>query len=121
MEELSKEEILIKEATEKATVRAKELTEKLGSEVTPFAFYAGEEVIIGYMKEPGRLAKMQAIDMYEQSKTTAGDIILRSGLIQEESDKRILEESAANDKIYLGAINFATKYVVWYGEILKKK
>lgn len=99
---------------------AKELTKKYGVTVTPFAFIKGEEVIVGYLKEPSRLDKMRAIDMYEQSRTQAGDIILRTSLCVE-SDPRILDEKPENDPIYLGAIEWATRSVTLYNEQLKKK
>lgn len=101
--------------------KAQELSLKHNCKVTPFAFIYKGENIVGYMKSPGRLVKMQAIDMREQSKTQAGDLILRSSLIQEESDKRILEETDETDGIYLGAIDFAINSVTIYQELLKKK
>jgi len=101
--------------------KAKELSVKHGVHVTPFAFIFGEEHIVGYLKEPGRLIKMQAIDLREQSRTQAGGLILQSCLIQEESDKRILDERPENDGIYLGAIDFAINSVTIYQELLKKK
>ena len=100
--------------------KAKELSVKHGVKVTPFVFIVEGENIIGYLKDPSRMIKMQAIDIREQSKTQAGDLILRSALIQEESDKRILEEKPENDAIYLGAIDFAVNTVSIYREILKK-
>ena len=99
---------------ETALAVAKELSEKHKSHVIPFAFIVNGENVIGYLKEPGRLIKMQAIDMRETSRTQAGDLILRSCLIQEESDKRILEERPENDAIYLGAIDFAINTVMIY-------
>ena len=100
---------------------AQELSIKYKKEITPFVFIINEEPIVGYMQEPDRLSKMRAIDMYEASRTQAGDIILRTGLLQDESDKRILNEATENDSIYLGAIDFATKFVKIASEQLKKK
>lgn len=101
--------------------KSKELSARFGVEVTPFMFQNGEDKIIGYLKDPARLDKMRAIDIYEVSRTQAGDLLLRTSLIQEESDKRILEEKPENDPIYLGAIEFAVKTVQLYNEQLKKK
>ncbi len=103
------------------TAKAAELSEKFKCNVKPFAFIHNEENVIGYLKEPDRLTKMRAIDMCEQSRTQAGALILVTCLIQEESDKRILEEKPENDKIYLGAIDFAVGQVTMYNELLKKK
>lgn len=98
-----------------------ELEQKNKCEIKVFAFATKDDCVIGYLKDPDRLTKMRAIDMYEQSRTQAGDIILRSGLIQEESDSRILEEKKENDPFYLGAIDFAVKSVGMYLDVLKKK
>jgi hypothetical protein len=108
-------------AKQKTETKAKELEAIYKVPVTPFLFIENGEPIIGYLKEPARLDKMRAIDIYEVSKTQAGDHVLRTSLILDESDKRILEESSANDKIYLGAIDFVCKFVVWHAEQLKKK
>lgn len=90
--------------------------------VAPMAFITEKgEVVIGYLKEPGRTVKMQAIDTGNYSKTQAGDLILRSGLIVEESDPRILDEKPENDPIYFGAISFAVTTIEMYYEQLKKK
>jgi hypothetical protein len=101
--------------------KAKHLSEVLNTRVTPFLFIHENEPVYGYLKEPARLDKMRAIDLYEISKTQAGDHIVRTSLIREESDHRILEEGYKNDEIYLGAIDFACKMVVWHSEQLKKK
>ena len=116
-----KELTILDKAKIEAEKTAVELTAKYGKEITPFVFIIKAEPVIGYMQEPDRLSKMRAIDMYEQSKTQAGDIILRTGLLQAESDKRILDESPENDTVYLGAIDFATKFVKIAMEQLKKK
>jgi hypothetical protein len=112
---------ILEKAKAEAEAKALELSKTYGKEITPFVFIIKDEAIIGYMQEPDRLSKMRAIDMYEQSRTQAGDIILKTGLLQNESDKRILDEKPENDSIYLGAIEFATKFVLIASEQLKKK
>lgn len=101
--------------------KAVELSAKFKIEVTPFAFIVKDDVVIGFMKDPARIDKMKAVDMYEMSRTQAGDMLLRTSMIHEESDKRILEECPENDAIYLAAIDFAVKTVKMYNEQLKKK
>lgn len=103
-----------------AEEKAKALTAQLGKEVTPMAFYV-DRFVVGYLTEPSRQVKMQAIDMYERSRTQAGDIVLRQCLIKDESDKAILDESPSSDAIYLGAIDFACRLVKEATELLKKK
>lgn len=114
-------DIKLKEANEQAEAKAKQLSESLKTTVHPFVFFYKEEFVFGYLKEPARVDKMRSIDMYDQSRTQAGDIILRTSLIKEESNRRILEESPENDPIYLGAISFAIKVVEIAAELLKKK
>lgn len=108
-------------AQKQADEKAVELSAKFKLEVTPFVFYTKEGFVFGYIKNPDRMNKMKAIDLYEQSRTQAGHLILQTSLIHEESDKRILEESPENDAIYLGAIDFAIKVVQVCAELLKKK
>lgn len=112
---------ILETAKKQAEAKAIELTAQYGKEITPFVFIINNEPIIGYMQEPDRLTKMRAIDMYEASRTQAGGVILLAGLLQTESDKRILDEKPENDSIYLGAIDFATKFVKIASEQLKKK
>ena len=114
-------EAKLKETTDMAEAKAAELSVKLKTKVYPFSFFTGEKFVVGYLREPNRLDKMRAIDLYDISRTQAGDHILRTSLIQEESDKEILEENAANDTIYLGAIGYAVNIVKISAEQLKKK
>lgn len=111
----------LEEAKKIALDKAAELKTRLGVEVYPFVFGHKDGFVHGYIKEPGRLDKMQAIDLYEQSRTQAGNLILTTSLIREESDKRILDEKLENDPIYLGAIDFSIKLVLISSELLKKK
>ncbi len=101
--------------------KAKDLSLREKCEVTAFSFIIGKDTIVGFIKNPSRLDKMRAIDTYEHSRTQAGDLILRTSLLQDVSDKRILDESPDNDPIYLGAIGFAIKMVQIANEQLKKK
>ena len=109
------------EITAMAEEKSKELTVTHKREVTPMVFHNGEKFVVGYIGEPTRMVKMQAFDLYERSRTQAGDIVLRSSLIHDASDKEILDESTKNDAVYLGAINFACKLVTEALELLKKK
>ncbi len=104
--------------------KAKVLGDKIGRKVTPFVFVNPEDLkdfIIGFIKDPERLDKMRSFDLYEQSRSQAGDHLLRTSLIQEESDKRILDERPENDPIYMGAINFAIDTVSMFSNQFKKK
>jgi hypothetical protein len=109
------------EVERQADEKAKQLSIELGRPVYPFVFHNGNGFLVGYLKEPARLDKMRAIDMYEQSRTQAGDLILRTSLITEHSAVEILDEKPQNDSVYLGAIGFAIKRVEIAAELLKKK
>jgi len=111
-------------ARKEIKVKADQLTLKFGRTVTPFLFVNPKDhndFIIGFIKDPERLDKMRSFDMYESSRSQAGDIILRTSLIQEESDARILTENVENDAIYMGAIDFAIKLVALALDHFKKK
>lgn len=124
MEEIEQYKIDIESVNAQASEKADELTSRLGVKVTPFVFVNPDNLkdfIVGYIKDPSRLDKMRSFDMYDQSRSQAGDILLRTSLIHEESDKRILEERPENDAIYLGAINFAVNMVSLFANQFKKK
>jgi hypothetical protein len=114
-------EIKLREVSVEVDLKAAELTEKLKVKIHPFSFFSGDKFVIGYMKEPNRLDKMRAIDLFDASRTQAGDYLLRTSLIHEESDKDILDENPKNDTIYLGAISFAIQILQISTEQLKKK
>jgi hypothetical protein len=109
---LSKEEIEAKrlalEVNLKSEVHAFELLTKDGDQV------------LGFMKEPDRIVKMRAIDISMQSFMQAGEILLKSSLIVDESDSRILSENPIHDKIYIGAVMKAQELVSYYVDQLKK-
>lgn len=107
-----------------AESKAKELTARIGREVNPFVFVNPDNLkdfIIGFIKDPERIDKMRAMDLYEHSKSQAGEHLLRTSLIQEESDKRILDERPENDPIYMGALTFANDSVSLFANQFKKK
>jgi len=108
---------------EKAELKATELKASLGKEVHLIFFDTDEHgIVIGYLTEPDRITKMRALDLVTMSRfTEASDIVLRTSLIAEESDKRILSEDSKYDKIYLGAIMAAQQLVQFYTDPIKKK
>jgi hypothetical protein len=107
-----------KEANEKALL----LTEKLGEPIHAHVINAGEQgMIIGFFKQPNRSLKMYALDMSTNSLSQANDTILKSCLIVDESDKRILEDKPENDAIYLTFNMYASTLVELYNLNIQKK
>lgn len=116
--------IELEKVNAQAEEKAKELTARFGRKVTPFVFVNPDDLkdfVIGFIKDPERLDKMRAFDLYEQSRSQSGDHLLRTSLIHEESDKRILDERPENDPIYMGAVNFAIDTVSLFANQFKKK
>ena len=117
--------INLEEIQTRVEEKAKELSAKYNVKVTPFFFVTKDkkEVIEGYLREPGRLDKMRAIDLYEQSRTQAGALLLITSLLkgEGESDPRIMDEKPSNDSIYLGAIEVAIDQVEMLNNLIKKK
>lgn len=98
----------VDEALELAKKQAEEKAETLGDKVLYFLFLVDDKEVDGetefdfadaYMNEPPRLAKLDAIDVMMQgrSSTAAEHLWLGSGL-KDETDKRI----ESSDELYLG-------------------
>lgn len=84
--------------------KAAELSKKLGLKVIPMLFKLNEEFIVGYLKQPTRSTVRIAVDKMEKfGRIEAGDLLLQTSLIQEESDRRIIDESPLYDGINMGA------------------
>lgn len=117
-------EITLKDVQTKAAQKAEELTQKHGRKVHPLVFVEREgstDYIVGFIKEPNRMDKMQAIDTAFSSPMKAGYRILELGLIREESDHRFLNEDPAYDEINLGAYQEALTVVQYSANLAKKK
>lgn len=121
MSEIEKKEIEKKnsELEKGFEAKAEEMSLTLKTKITANWVKHNDEYVVGYMQEPDRFTKMQAMDMMVKSLTQASDIVLRASLIHKESDSRILDE-AADDKIYLGFIMKAQESVQFYGVQSKK-
>ena len=118
--------IALENLQEQANIKADELTARYGKKVHPFLFFqnegdAIEKIAVGYMKEPNRLDKLQAIDIAFQSPMRAGMRLLEMGLIKEESDHRYLNDDSAYDAINIGAYQKALTVVQYSTDLAKKK
>ena len=89
--------------------RAKDLEKSLNTIVLPLLFNNSKDEnvndwVVGYVKKPNRITVRQVIDKMEKfGKLEAGDLILQTSLIKEESDYRITDMNSAFDGINNGA------------------
>lgn len=84
--------------------KSNELSKKLGRKVMPLLFNHNDEWIVGYVQQPTRTVVRVAVDKMEKfGKIEAGDLILQSSLIKEESDQRIISEESEYDGVNMGA------------------
>lgn len=122
---MTKEELEIADGLFKIDVEAKraELEVIHKRPVHSFIFVPKEgDYIVGYIKEPERITKLRVIDMYHEGQTTgAGEAVLKTCLLTEESDKRILSEAIENDSAYIGAVMKCNEIVKFYVDQIKKK
>lgn len=82
-----------------------------------------DDKIVGYLDEPSRQAKMASFDELATSGSvmSAGEMILKSSIIKEESDPRIYSDASENDAIYLGACLKCNSLAKAYAAEIKKK
>lgn len=107
---------------EEIEIKRKQLEESIKVKVHAEVFETPEfGQIIGFIKEPDRVLKMQCIDMYMTGRfTAAADNLLQICLIKEESDSRILSDLPEHDPIYLGFAMKANDLVKYYVNGQKK-
>jgi len=102
--------------------KAEELAKALGiHRVIPIAFIEAGEQIVGYMKEPSRMAKLAVMDKALLGGYSAAEEIMKDLVIKDHSDPRILSEKPEHDKIYLGAVMVVYDQIKISVNTLKKK
>jgi hypothetical protein len=94
--------------------------------VHPIVFKAdpndpNSEEIIGYIKEPSRMAKMAVMDKSVIGGYGACEEILDSVLIKEHSDPRFSSESQEFDDIHMGLVMAVYNLIKFKTNTLKKK
>lgn len=84
---------------------------------------ADDELIAGYLKKPSVVAQMKIIDAAYSSPTSAGEMALRTGIIQEASNSNILNETKnpRYDTVFLGACQDALAIIKTARNQYKKK
>lgn len=104
--------------------KAKELSQREGVPVHPILFYHNgneNDPVIGYIKEPTRLAKIRILDKGEQiGSNSAAAEMLEMCLIKDESDSRILNQSPQYDYLYIGASLECQKIITYSINQIKK-
>ena len=117
------------EKKSKLELRKKEIEDKRlelktihGVEVHAIFFNTKEDgEVVGYLKEPDRISKMRALDMFTMGQfALSASTLLETCLIKEESDTRILSELPEHDSIYLGFLMEAQALVKYYSSQTKK-
>lgn len=114
-------------AIEKARLKAEELTQEYKSkgvyQVNPIVFRderTGED-IVGFFKEPSRMAKMAVMDKALMGGYSAAEEIVDSVLIKEHSDPRMYSESQEFDDIRMGVVMAVYNSIKFKSNLLKKK
>jgi hypothetical protein len=118
---MEKKSLTLEEMQELVDNKANELAGKLGRKVLPLLFNEKGEWIVGYIQQPTRSAVRQAVDKIEKfGRIEAGDFILQTSLIKEESDVRITEERPEFDGINMGACLAALDLIEVNISVIKK-
>lgn len=107
------------EIKSKADDHAKELAQKLNRKVHCIFVDLPDEVVVGYIQEPMLRNKLAAVNYLGQKQVDmAGELILQTSLIKEESDERLIMGN--DDDVYVSAVLLCNKLVkVFAGEIKK--
>ena len=107
---------------EEIITKAGELAAKEGCQVHPLVFSAeGEELVVGFIKEPPRHVKLRVMDKGLTQPATAAAEVVEAFLIKDESDRRIWDEKPENDKYFLGATMEAYNMINMAVNQFKKK
>lgn len=109
---------------EEVKKRAEDLSEEHKVVVHPMTFKGDgeDDLVVGFVKEPGFLIKARAMDkMYGGMSFTAGMEIMDACMIKEDTDPRILSALPANDTYKLGAVKFCGELVRYRIDITEKK
>lgn len=112
---------ILEQAEEKAEQLTIEYKEKGVFKIHAVVFKSGEEDIIGFIKEPSRMAKMAVLDKAMLGGYSAAEEILDSVLLKEHSDPRMFSESQEFDDIHMGLVMAVYNLIKFKTNTLKKK
>lgn len=100
--------------------KAEQLTKIYGVKVHPFLLRDDDIEVVGYVKEPSRLAKYRYLDKAMTGAMSAASELLEICLLKEESDPKITSEASENDKYNIGAATFCASLLNISSDTLKK-
>ena len=104
-------------ATAEAVVKAANLSASMGKKISPLIVTVGEELVIGYISEPTRQAKMAAMNaLGKENLDIAGSLLLDCILLEQDSDPRI----KSDDDIYISASLACVPFIKVYSAEIKK-
>lgn len=108
------------DAKEAANKKAIELGTSMGCKVHTLIVEKPDEIVVGYLKEPTLATKMLAVNYLGQKQVDlAGDAILMTCLIKEQSDSRFNKPSSEED-VYVSAVLACNTLINVYGSEIKK-
>lgn len=117
--------IVIDDIKNEATLKAAEISKKIGKTVYPLVFLrpATQEVFVGFIQEPSRAAKMEAFDIMssKESLSMAGEVILSTSILKEESHEAFYSSESKYDDVYLGGCVDSLGHISVLINSLKKK
>lgn len=111
------EKITNEERIKQAEQHAEELTQSLGRKVSPLIFVAGDDIIIGYIKEISRIAKLRILDSALVGGFSACESLVDDCLLKEGDYAKIIEE----DVYYIGVVNEINNMIKVAQNQFKKK
>lgn len=116
---------VIEKANNEAKKKADELAKKLNKNVYPLVFVrpSSREVFVGFIQEPTRAAKMEAFDIMssKESMSLAGETIIQTSLIKEESHEAFSSDESKYDDVYMSGCIDSLGHVKVLINSLKKK
>lgn len=116
---------LLKTAKENAEEKCILLAAKYKKNVYPlvFARASTKEIFVGFLGEPSRAAKMESFDIMssKESLSMAGEMILTSSLLKEDSHEAFFSLDSKYDDVYMSGCIDSIGHVSVLLNTLKKK
>ena len=105
------------ERIKQAEQKAEELTQAVGRKVTPLVFGSEDDLVIGYIKEISRIAKLRILDSALVGGFSACESLVDDCLLREGDYAKII----ADDVYYIGVVNEINNMVKVAQNQFKKK
>jgi hypothetical protein len=121
---MAKEKVLTPEEqkfADESQARADAIAARIGRKVYPLAFIINERRAAAYIQEPSLQAKLSALDELGTSMTKAGQTILDSSIIKEDSDAAFTSLKSEDDAFRASAIMECISILEVGNNLIKKK